>query len=171
MKRLGWLGITSLFFISLLANATGFDSSYSSIELRHCKLLESDSMGSVQSCPAFRGITVKVIEGDLRQTINLTRKNKEYPLNLWHKISPVFSLLGTKIEWRHTKGKPEDIKGIIVRFNASEGMHESAKITSYLAVIKISANNICVIGKVAPQARQNQKARDMLDGSNNMPCF
>ena len=171
MKKLGWLGITSLFFVSLSVNATGFDSSYSSIESRHCRLLESHRMGSTQSCPSFRGIKVNVIEGDLRQTINLIRKDKEYPLNLWSKISPAFSFLGTKIEWRHTKGKPRDIKGIIVRFNASEDFDNSAKTTSYLAVVKINAKTMCVVGKIAPQAKQNQKARNMLDRSHNMPCF
>jgi hypothetical protein len=171
MKKLGWFGITSLLFISLLVNATEFDSSYSSIESRHCKLLESDSMGNLQACPSFRGIKVNVIEGDLRQTINLIRRNKVYPLNLWSKISPAFSFLGTKIEWRHSKGKPRDIKGIIVRFNASEDMSDAAKTTSYLAVVKINAKTICVVGKIAPQAKQNQKARNMLDRSLNMPCF
>ncbi len=171
MKHLEKLIIISLFFTSILANAAGFDSSYTSIESRHCRTLEADSMGSMQSCPVFEGIKVKVIEGDLRQSITLISKGKEYPLDFWRTVSPAFSLLGNKIEWRYTKGKAKKLKGMIVRFNASEDIDNPKKITSYLVITKMNANNICVVGKIAPQRQQNQKARRMLERSGKMPCL
>ncbi len=171
MKLLGRLIISSLFFISLLANATRFDSSYTSIKADDCRMLESHELGGMHSCPAFMGIKVKVFEDDLRQTIDFVRKGKEYPLELGRTISPAFSSLGSKIEWRYLKGKKKELKGIIVRFNVSEDAENAAKETSYLVVAKVNPTTICVVAKVAPQKKQNQKARDILEASGNMPCL
>lgn len=171
MKNLRMLIITSLFFTSLLANAANFDSSYTSIKSRDCTTLEADRISSAQSCAEFSGIKVKVIENDLRQSITLIRKDKEYPLDFFRTVTPAFSLLGSKIEWRYIKGQQKNLKGIIVRLKISEEVYQPPKTTSYLIVAKITAKNICVVGKISSQAKQNEKARRMLERSSKMPCL
>ena len=43
--------------------------------------------------------------------------------------------------------------------------------TSYLVVSKITPDNICIVGKIPPQAKQNQLARDMAQRAQNMDCL
>ena len=162
--------IASLAFITLSATAASYDSRYTSIEPSSCRTLSNDEMSSTQSCQRFDNIQVKVLEGDIRQSITLTRSGKEYPLEFWRTVSPTFSSLGNKIEWRYTKGKNEKLKGMITRLNAS-GQSDSSRTTSYLVVVSIKKSRMCVVAKVAPQSRQNQKARRILEKSSNMPCL
>ncbi len=146
-------------------------SSYTSIAEQDCITLNSDNMGSIQECEPFLDIKVKVIEGDLRQSIVLMRKGKEYDLNFWSIVSPMFSFLGQKIEWRHQLGKPEKLKGMIVRFEASDNFENLDKTSSYLVVSKISKDKICVVAKIAPSEHQNAIARKILDSKKVLPCL
>jgi len=146
-------------------------SSYTSIAEQDCITLNSDNMGSIQECEPFLDIKVKVIEGDLRQSIVLMRKGKEYDLNFWSIVSPMFSFLGQKIEWRHQLGKPEKLKGMIVRFEASDNFENLDKTSSYLVVSKISKDKICVVAKIAPSEDQNEIARKILDSKKVLPCL
>lgn len=146
-------------------------SSYTSIDQKDCVTLDSDNMGSVQECESFLDIGVKVIESDIRQSIILTRNNKEYNLAFWSTVSPAFSSLGLKVEWRHEYGKPENTKGMIVRFEASDDHENMDKVSSYLVVSKITNDEICVVAKVLPQKQQNEIARNILDGKEELPCL
>jgi len=168
MKKI--LMFVSLFLITLTVNAKGFDSSYTSIDENDCQTLEADNLGSLQVCPGFAGITVKALEGDLRQSITLVRDEVEYPLEFWRTVSSSFSALGPKVEWRYEKGKADQPFSMITRLNVSDDPADFNKRTSYLIVSKITANEICVVGKILPQKEQNQKARDMAEQSANMPC-
>ena len=163
-------------FISLVlqAHETGLKSntsSYTSIEESDCTDLDSDSMGSIQECESFEDITVKVIEGDLRQMITLIRNNQEYNLDFWSIVSPMFSTLGAKIEWRHEIDKPRKLKGMIVRFEASDNFDNFDKTSSYLVVSKITDDKMCVVSKVAPSEKQNEIARKFLDAKEQLSCL
>ncbi len=146
-------------------------SSYTSIDQKDCVTLDSDNMGSVQECESFAGIGVKVIEGDIRQSIILTRNNKEYDLVFWSTVSSDFSSLGLKIEWRHELEKPNKLKGMIVRLEASDDYEDLERVSSYLVVSKIKEEEICVIAKVLPQANQNEMARNILDSEEDLACL
>jgi len=148
-----------------------FASSYTSIAEKDCITLDSDDLGSIQECEPFFNIRVKVIEGDIRQSITLIRDGKEYDLNFSSTVSSAFSSLGSKIEWLHELDKAENLKGMIVRLNANEEMEDITHLTSYLVVSKIMSNEICVIGKILPQENQNQVAREMLETTDEIPCL
>ena len=168
--------IILFFFVTTWLQAEDHDtslntSSYTSINQKDCITLDSDNMGSLQECESFLDIGVKVIEGDIRQSIILTRNKKEYDLAFWSTVSPAFSSLGLKIEWRHEQGKPENIKGMIVRFEASDDADNIEKVSSYLVVIKIMNNKICVVAKITPQKEQNEIAREILDSTEELPCL
>ena len=146
-------------------------SSYTSIAEKDCMTLDSDDLGSIQECEPFFNIRVKVIEGDIRQSITLIRDIKEYDLDFSSTVTSAFSSLGSKIEWLHEIDKPENLKGMIVRLNANEEMEGAEHLSSYLVVSKISLNEICVIGKILPQENQNQVARKMLENADEVPCL
>ena len=146
-------------------------SSYTSINQKDCMTLDSDNMGSVQKCESFSNIGVKVIESDIRQSIILTHNKKEYDLAFWSTVSPAFSSLGLKVEWRHEHGRPENLKGMIVRFEASDDLENIDKVSSYLIVSKITNNEICVVAKIAPQKDQNEIAREILDSKEKLSCL
>jgi hypothetical protein len=170
MKKIGTLVAASFCVLPVYA-AVNFDSSYTSIEEKDCTTLKTDEVGSVQSCPSFGNIKVRVTEGDLRQSIILTRSGTDYPLNFQETVSANMSELGPKIEWRYKSGKPGNPVAMIVRLNISENPEKLHKTRSYLVVSKITTDNICVVGKVPPQRKQNQKARTMAEQSADMPCL
>jgi len=146
-------------------------SSYTSIAEKDCITLDSDDLGSIQECEPFFNIRVKVIEGDIRQSITLIRANKEYDLSFSSTITSAFSSLGSKIEWLYEVDKPDNLKGMIVRLNANEDMENTEHLTTFLVVSKITLDKICVIGKILPQENQNQVAKAMLENVNELPCL
>lgn len=171
MKTLGIYMIVALCFVVFPANAANYDSSYTSIKSKNCKVLRSHHMGGTLSCKGFSNIKVQLEEDDLRQSLTLIRKGKRYPLNFWSNVTNEFSQLGSVIEWRYKKGrrgKRGKLKGIITRLNAE---HSNNQTTSYLVVVKITSKQMCVVGKIRPQAKQNQKARRMLERSYKMRCL
>ena len=146
-------------------------SSYTSIDENDCVTLDSDDLGSIQECESFGDIGVRVVEGDIRQSIILTRKNREYILNFQSTTSIGFSTLGNKIEWRYENRKPKNIKGMIIRLEVNEDPEDLDKITSYLVVSKITPKDICIVGKILPQVNQNELARAMLGSKEELPCL
>ncbi len=165
-----------------LMAAPSYDSTYTSIKpddctfSRHVGNIEIGYIaGSEQRCPSFRKIGVTTHEEDLRQSITLHMKGVDYSLDFWTHVTPHFSILGNLIEWRHEKGKPDQLAGMIVRLNASEhdGPDNPEKITSYLVVNKVTPQAVCVVGKIAPQVRENQnvKARAMAEQAARLPCL
>lgn len=177
MLRKTLLPIVTLLLLSTNTafSADGFDSHYSSIAENDCRTLESDDQSSTQRCTHFAGLSVIVTDFDARQDIIFQREKdgKRFPLNLSQTVSPAFSALGEKIEWRHKKGQKSALAGIIVRFNASENIDKPNKTTSYLVVSKATDNEICVVGKIPPQTgkTQNQLARSMAEKASTMPCL
>ncbi len=167
---------TLIFFFSSLSysgefNSKKYTSSYTSIDEKDCITLDSDDLGSIEECESFGDIGVRVIEGDIRQSITLTRKNREYILNFQSIVNASFSTLGNQIEWRHEKDKPENVKGMIVRLDINDDPNDLDKISSYLVVSKITPNNICIVGKILLQPKQNELARAMLDAKDELPCL
>jgi hypothetical protein len=152
------------------ADTGAISSVYTSLADDDCRVIEIDeeSEGSVSRCPGAAGHELKVLEGDLRQSINvITPDGKEHELNYWSVITGGFSSLGPRAEWRMRGGRPI---ALIVRVNASEDPEDSTRQTSYLAVAKITANEICVTDRIAPAPDANEAARRAADASAGRPC-
>jgi hypothetical protein len=157
------------------ARAESPESVYTSISSKTCKTIKVDKEGegSVQSCPGIAGYRLLVEEGDLRQSITVVAPNgRKHSLNYWQVITPAFSYLGEKAEWRITRSRGKIVPvALIVRVNASENPDDTKKVTSYLAVAKITAQKICVTDKINPGAAQNQEARRAADSSATKTCL
>lgn len=152
-------------------------SIYTSLSGKKCKTLSvDDETGStVMQCSGIANYSLKVLTDDSRQSVNvISPDKKEYPLNYWQIITPYFSSLGSKAEWRIlTTGGVKKPVALIIRVNASEQKDVDAKIEkrSYLAVAKITKTNICVTDKILPVINANEQARIAADNSMKKSCL
>ena len=151
------------------------DSVYTDISEKNCKTTElnEDEGWSVQRCKGAFGYDLEVTEGDLRQSVNVIGpKGRSFELNLPSLVSPAFSYLGEKAEWRFRERDGKKVPfALIVRFNANEDPNDSKKVNSYLTVSKISDGEICVTDVVKPMKNANEKARELALGSADKPCL
>jgi hypothetical protein len=145
-------------------------SVYTELDSERCRVTMTDEEagGSSSRCPGTAGYALNVHDGDARMSIDVvTPDGREHPLNYWSVISNGFSALGPRAEWRMRGERPI---ALIVRVNASEDPEDSSRITSYLAVAKITAAGICVTDRIAPAADANEAARRAADASASRPC-
>ena len=155
---------------------SGIESIYTDLAAEKCKTIESDETGAGWyrgECKGVGGFKLEVLEGDIRQSINVIFPNgKKSELEFWSIISGAFSYVGDKAEWRVIKDG-EKIKpfALIVRFNASENPEKPEKPTSYLSVSKITNDAACITDIVNPSKDQNEKARQLADRSADKPCL
>jgi hypothetical protein len=165
----------ALSFAYAASNAPA-DSIYTDLAANKCKTIKAggeEAEGPTQVCPGVAGYKLITEEGDLRANIKVVDpKGKQHSLDLWSVVSSAFSTLGQKAEWRVVKknGKVTPV-ALIVRYNASENPEDSSKITSYLAVAKITPQKICVTDKIAPSATANEEARRAADSAASKPCL
>ena len=164
--------LSLMLFLSLVFSSAAFGqvrSVYTGLTTKDCKASKDPvEDGYIGICPGIAGYSLELIEGDLRQTINVIAPDKEkYELELWTNVSSGFSSLGAKAEWRMQGKTPV---ALIMRFNASENPEDSSKITSYLVVVKISKTDACIIDILKPSKTQNIDARKLADTPAKRVC-
>ena len=144
-------------------------SVYTSTTTKACRTIHSNpnEAGSYEGeCPGVGGYRVRLLEGDIRQTLNIiSPSKKKSELNFWGFYGG-FSTVGEKIEWRIKGGVPV---ALIARFNVANN-EDSSKNTSYLMVSKIGKIKSCVTDVVLPGKDQNEKARELADAASTKPC-
>jgi hypothetical protein len=164
--------------LAFLATATAQTnrSVYTSLGTKQCRVIktvkaENDDFSA--RCPGLAGYKLILSEGDLRQNISVvTPKGAEHSLELWTIVSSGFSTVGPRVEWRVASQKGKSIPvALIIRFNASEDPESRNKLTSYLAVAKITSTEICVTHKILPGTKANQDARLAADSATTKPCL
>ncbi|MEP7075938.1 MAG: hypothetical protein ABI878_09015 [Acidobacteriota bacterium] len=145
-------------------------SVYTSTKTNACRTIESDpdEAGSyIGECRGVGGYRVQLIEGDIRQTLNIiTPSRKKFELNFWA-LYTGFSAIGEKIEWRTKGGVPV---ALVARYNVANA-DDSTKSTSYLMISKIAHRSSCVTDVVTPGPKQNEKARILADAAAGKPCM
>ena len=154
-----------------------YTSIYTSISKGNCRAVSTDDEieSTVLECNGIANYTLKILIEDARQSITvISPQKKEFPLDYWQVITPYFSFLGDKAEWRilKTNNKITPIS-LIVRVNATEQKTVDGEIkqVSYLAVAKITPKKICVTNKIPPIKNANKIARLAADKSTNKPCL
>jgi hypothetical protein len=173
------IGVLTLLLMLLpAANAIGQtnNSVYTPLAEKQCKTLKrpDSQTGDYEGlCQGVAGYTLIVTEGDLRQdVIVVTPKGAKHWLELWDVISGGFSRVGARAEWRMAKqnGKRTPV-ALIIRYNANEDPENPNKLSSYLAVTKITPTEICVTDKIMPGPKANEEARRAADAAANKPCL
>ncbi|HMO81963.1 MAG TPA: hypothetical protein PKD24_14325 [Pyrinomonadaceae bacterium] len=161
-----------LSLVSILGTAASGQifSIYTDLSDTKCRTLEIDEEGASSyrgDCGGVFGYKLHVIEGDLRQTIDIISPDgKTHELQFWNFFGG-FSAVGPRAEWRIRSKKPI---ALIVRLNVSEDPEDSSKTTSYLIVAKITENEVCVTDILKPTRSQNIEARRSADRAAAMPC-
>jgi len=150
-------------------------SLYTDLGSSKCKTtqVEDETGSSVQNCPGVAGYKLQVLDDDSRQSITVVTPDlKEHPLDLWEVVTRSFSSVGNKAEWRVTRSRNKiSPVALIVRVQASEDSGNPKRVTSYLAVAKITPDAICVTHKIAPGTKANEEARRAADGAQSAPCL
>jgi hypothetical protein len=151
-------------------------SVYTPLGDKQCRTIKSHEAGDdgfEARCRGTAGYTLLLSEGDLRQNITvITPQGAKHSLELWDVVSGGFSSVGPKAEWRlATQNKKSVPVALILRYNASEDPDKPNKITSYLAVAKITPTEICVVDKILPGATANEDARRAADAASTKSCL
>jgi hypothetical protein len=152
------------------AFAAGLESSYTDISSKACKKMEADTEYEREKCGGIGGYRVDTVYGDQRQSIMVVSpQGKEFDLSYWEMITPGFSHLGDKAEWRIAQegGKPVP-KALIVRVYTK---NDAGKEISYLAVAKVSPEKACVTDRIEGGPNANELARQAADASANKACL
>ena len=158
------------------ARAQSNRSVYTSLEPKQCRAIKTAKSGAEDyegRCRGVGGYTLVVSEGDLRQNVTVvTSRGTKHSLDLWDVISGGFSSVSPKAEWRMAmqNGKLAPV-ALIIRYNANEDPEQPNKLSSYLAVSKITATEICVTDKVSPGPGANEDARRAADSAATKPCL
>jgi hypothetical protein len=151
-------------------------SVYTSLSNKQCREIKGpkdEADGFEARCRGTAGYKLILSEGDLRQNIVVvTPKGAEHSLELWSVVSSGFSTVGPKAEWRMAlqNGKLVPV-ALILRYNASDDAESSSKLTSYLAVAKITQTEICVTERISPGPKANEDARRAADAASTKPCL
>ena len=147
-------------------------SVYTPIGDKQCRVIKSAEAGDdgyEARCRGTAGYSLLLSEGDLRQNITvITPQGAKHSLDLWSVVSGGFSSVGPKAEWRIARSAPV---ALILRYNASENPDKPDKLTSYLAVAKITPTEICVTDKIPPGPTANEDARRAADAASTKSCL
>ena len=163
-----------------LCSATAFGqekvaSVYTNLAASKCTTLTTDreTGASTQRCPGIAGYKLLVHDDDARQSITVVSPDgKKHDLDFWNVVTPAFSSVGSKAEWRAVRNKRKLTPvALIVRVNANEDPENPSRVTSYLTVTKLGADGICVTHKIAQSADANAKARQAADESRSAACL
>ncbi len=157
-------------FVATTAASAQVTSQYTDLDDSKCKTLElnEDEGGSYKGeCRGVGGYKLHVIEGDLRQTVNvIDPRSKEFELRFWEHFY-AFSAVGPKAEWRVRNKKPF---ALIIRLNVSENPEKPETTTSYLIVSKITTSEVCITDIIRPSRTQNADARRLADTASMRAC-
>ncbi len=166
LKSLPVLALAALFF-SVPANAASFDSVYTKLNLKDCKLVQPPgtevASGASYACMGYDNTLVYVAKGDQRMFVS-------YGLNALKEKAvgqtlPQFNTIDNKLEWRliyeNNKWKPF---ATILRWFTQSGDNSQPK-GEVLVVTKLKPGNVCHVAyinaKLTPDA--NKIARRIAD--------
>jgi hypothetical protein len=143
-------------------------SLYSSLDVRTCRLISADEEtgSTLHQCRGVGGYALQVADDDARMSVNVvTPSGGLHGLDYWTVVGGGFSTLGPRAEWRVRGARPV---ALIVRVGMSD---ENQRVTSYLAVAKVSPRMSCVTEVIRPVANANELARRAADRAPTRPCL
>ncbi len=144
-------------------------SVYTSTRTDGCRTIKSTAEGTgsyVGECRGVGGYKLRLIEGDIRQTIDIiTPARKKFELNFWN-YHGSFSAIGEKVEWRTKRGV---LVALIARYRVADPTGEKPG-TSYLMISKIGRSESCVTDIALPGSRHNEVARLLADAAKGKSC-
>ncbi|HEX8359234.1 MAG TPA: hypothetical protein VF613_03975 [Longimicrobium sp.] len=147
-------------------------SVYTTLDVRTCRLLSSDEEtgSTLHQCRGVAGYRLQVADDDARMSVSVVPPGGGvHRLHYWTVVGSGFSTLGPRAEWRMrgqgTRARPV---ALIVRVEVSD---PEQRVTSYLAVARVSPRASCVTEVIRPAANMNELARRAADRSAGRPCL
>ncbi|NHZ33926.1 hypothetical protein [Massilia rubra] len=170
-----------IFAVALCASAgvsarTSMESVYTNLEGKSCKKVVDDKTTGAYTltCPGAGKFALQVLDDDDRSSVNLVGPEKHvFELDYWTVVTPGFSSLGKKAEWRVAKIDGKIVPAaLIVRVNGTDQSDpEHPKRVPLLAVAQIRKTEACVVKTIgAGSANANTEARAIADGPE-LPCL
>lgn len=160
------------------SNKIALSSIYTDLTAKTCTVIEEADeyvKGATYECLGIGGYKLRTYEFDLRADVSVvTPSGKEFQLQLPSVINPGFSILGAKAEWKVIRKNGKVIpKALIVRYIVEQWSDDGKKMkdTHYLAVAKITSNNICVTDRIPASRTMNVQARRAADSSAPKSCI
>ncbi|WP_338765021.1 hypothetical protein [Massilia sp. METH4] len=144
-------------------------SVYTDVSGKTCiKHIDDELTGAYTlDCTGIRGYRLQVLNDDERSSVNIvTPDKKTFPLDYWDVVTPGFSSLGNKAEWRLYRQAQQSFPvALIVRLNTLDQSDPGTpKRRSILVVARISQNSACVTHTVdAKTPHANDRARQFAD--------
>jgi hypothetical protein len=133
------------------APACGAASVFTDLHGKSCKVLESDQQTriSTRRCPGVGGYSLLVHEANAQTSIDIvTPKGAVYPLEYWEVVTPGFSYVGRKAEWRVTRSGNKLVPAaLLVRLNTINAEMEGPRVAagSILTASRIARDGACVV--------------------------
>jgi hypothetical protein len=168
-------GAMAAFAVALCAASTAsaseksrIKSRFTTIELKSCQAVKTDSEGGAWTCKGLNGYPVYVAEGDLRQFISFgaNGKSRRAATQTLKSFSSIFTpqLKRATIEWRFRRSDGRDVPyATIMRFYTTSGTATaSGDATSaaprgeVLVVTKVTPTDACQMARI--DARANPEA-------------
>jgi hypothetical protein len=152
--------------------AVPVESAYSGLVGKNCRSVEKGTHAaySMADCGGVGGFRLLVLHDDDRASVTVvTPEGKKFPLEFWDVVTPAFSDLGARAEWRILRDREKVTPiALIVRVNYTGKKSAAAAPTptSVLAVAKI-----CVVRAVQDGRRANEQARKAADAASTRPCL
>lgn len=123
-------------------------------------------------CPGVAGYTLQVRQVESgRSSIDIVDPaGKATPLRYHQTITTAMFAIGNAVEWRIEGGTPIALAATI---QAHEDLTDPATVTNtYIAIARITPQQVCVTDKVNQQANQPEDAiRRAADSARNRPCL
>lgn len=167
-----------ILFLTVAADGQKAESIYTSLAEKDCKNMPDrtdDGVVYAAECKGVGGFTIDHYASEHSSDFELKDSTgRTYDLNIRSVIGTAApAMLGDKIEWRirWNKGKV-DPYALIARYNVFDDPDNSNKGKSYLVVVKIAADSVCVTSLVDPSVKaQNEQARRLADAAAAKPCL
>jgi hypothetical protein len=156
--------------------ASGFKSVFTSIKDCQSHIDSNDpNSTSYKLCPGVAGYQLILRKmGAGRKSIEvINAAQQSFPLNYQDLVTKGMFHLGQQAEWRVVESSNEATPvALVVEVHAHENLDEPDQVTTtYLAVAKISATEICVIDVVDQQDLSRQQLQQLADDAQQRACL
>jgi hypothetical protein len=127
---------------------------------------------STQVCPGPIGYQLLLLDSDGRMSVTVVTPDAvKHPLDFSTTVTPHFSSVGSKAEWRIRKhGEHRGVVSVILPLDVKEDP-DSNKVTPYWIVAKISSQTVCVVQKIQRGGNSLSDARRIADSAEKANCL
>lgn len=139
--------VLSLFSVLTASSARAASASavsaYSDLHGKHCQTIDTTAHGASRLCRGVAGYALVVYDNDDRSSVDIVAPdNSLYPLSYWDVVTPGYSTVGQKAEWRMETRKGKRVPtALMVRLSKLDPRSPGEMI----AVARIYPDGACVV--------------------------